>query len=83
MLTTPYRYRLFTHCGPTNGSLSFGFRSWVPDLPSGSFPLSYDSYYEQGTLTLVADDQLEFTGRAGEVVSYHPTEDPPPSFPCA
>jgi hypothetical protein len=78
-----FDYRLFTHCGPTNGSLQFGFRSWVPDLPDGAFPRSYDSYYEQGTLTFVTDDELQFKGRAGEVVSYHPTADPPASFPCA
>ena len=78
-----YDYRLFTHCGPLNGSVQFGFRSWVPDLPEGYFPVSYDSYYEQGTLKYVAEDRLEFTGRRGDVVIYHPTEDPPASFPCA
>ena len=78
-----YDYRLFTHCGPTNGSVQFGFRSWVPDLPEGYFPVSYDSYYEEGTLTFVSDSQLDFTGRGGDVVTYHPTDDPPASFPCA
>jgi hypothetical protein len=76
-------YTLFTHCGPLNGSLQFGLRSWVPDLPEGYFPTSYDSYYEKGTLTLVSNDDVEFTGRAGDVISYHPTDDPPQRFPCA
>jgi hypothetical protein len=78
-----YDYRLFTHCGPTNGSLQFDLRSWVPDLPEGYFPRNYDSYNEQGTLNYVAEDRLEFTGHLGDVVVYHPTDNPPARFPCA
>jgi hypothetical protein len=78
-----YDYALFTHCGPTNGSVQFGLRSWVPDLLEGYFPVSYDSYYEHGTLTLISDDELEFVGRHGDAVSYHPSANPPARFPCA
>jgi hypothetical protein len=78
-----YDYQLFTHCGPLNGSLQFDLRSWVPDLPEGHFPPSFDSYNERGTLHYVAQDRLEFTGRSGDVVVYHPSDDPPAAFPCA
>ena len=78
-----YEATLFTHCGPFNGPLYFDARSWVPDLPEGYFPLSFDSHYEPGTLAFVAEDRLEFTGTRGDVVTYLPTDDPPGRIPCA
>jgi hypothetical protein len=78
-----YEHTLLTHCGPHNGPLYFNLGSWVPDLPQGYFPTSFDSYYEHGILSFVAADRLEFTGRKSDIVVYHPTDDPPASFPCA
>jgi hypothetical protein len=77
-----YETTLLTHCGPFNGPLYFGMRSWVPDLPEGYFPLSFDGFYEHGTLGFVAADRLEFTGSKGDVVVYQPSDDPPHAFPC-
>jgi hypothetical protein len=77
-----YAFTLLTHCGPTNRTLNFGKRSWLPDLPEGYFPLSFDGFYEHGTLNFVAADRIEFTGRKGDVVVYLPTGEPPHSFPC-
>jgi hypothetical protein len=77
-----YEHTLLTHCGPFDGPLNFDLRSWVPDLPEGYFPTSFDSFFEHGTLRYVAVDRLEFTGLHGDVVIYNPTDDPPPTFPC-
>ncbi len=60
-----YDYRLFTHCGPTNGSLQFDLRSWIPDLPEGSFPPSYDSYNEPGMFELHRRGSSRIQGTRG------------------
>jgi hypothetical protein len=77
-----YEATLPTHCGPFNGPLYFDGRSWIPDLPGGSFPLSFDYYYETGSLKFAAEDRLEFTGAKGDVITYLPTDDPPHGAPC-
>jgi hypothetical protein len=77
-----YEATLPTHCGPFNGPLNFDGRSWIPDLPNGSFPLSFDYYYETGMLKFVRDDMLQFTGARGDVITYRPTDDPPHGAPC-
>ena len=70
------------HCGPFNGPLYFAARSWIPDLPTGSYPLSFDYYYETGQLNYADADHLEFTGAKGDVVTFLPTDDPPHGAPC-
>jgi hypothetical protein len=32
---------------------------------------------------MTAKDRLEFLGEHGDTVVFHPTDSPPPSFPCA
>jgi len=77
-----YEATLATHCGPFNGPLYFDKRGWLPDLPDGYFPPTFDYYYETGTLEFVAADRLEFTGSKGDVVVYLPSDDPPHGAPC-
>ena len=77
-----YDITLATHCGPFNGPLLFDAQSWLPDLPEGYFPLSFDYYFEDGTLDYVAADRLEFTGSKGDAITYLPTDDPPHAVPC-
>lgn len=74
---------LNTTCGPFDGPLYFDLRMWVPDLPGGDWPSSFDSLAEHGSFHFVDPDRLEFTGSRGDVVVYRPTMDPPASFPCA
>jgi len=81
-----YPYNLLTHCGPEGGTIRFDLRTWLPDpssLVDGGWPTSFDNPGEQGTLMLVAEDLLEFTGDSrGDLVRYQPTDDPPEQVPC-
>lgn len=79
-----YAGSLLTHCG-VNGALMYGLRMWVPDdasLVEGDYPPSFGDL-ERGEFVLTTDDRLEFTSQRGVVLVYHPTVDPPESFPCA
>ena len=82
-----YPYNLLTHCGREAGRIRFDLRTWLPDptsLVDGGWPTSFDDPAEPGTLTLVAEDLLEFTGDSrGDTVGYQPTDEPPEPIPCA
>jgi hypothetical protein len=77
-----YDYILQTHCGPETRTLNFDRRSWLPDIPEGFFPLSFDYFYEHGTLDFVAAYLVTFTGQEGEVINFVPTGGPPSSLGC-
>lgn len=69
-----YPYTLYTHCGI--GHVFFDGRTWVPrgQLVEGMLPSpqGLGDPFEKGTMRLITEELLRFTGRSGGRVGFEP-----------